>query len=366
MSEEQLSMEKAAEQVIEKKRTAWGNLGVAIYHAETDLQLKQQLIEKTLIAPTKIEDIPKAEETLKLAKQGVGDLETARKLITGKFKDVTERLMKPEKSVELKINAFTAELIKLKRLADEEAKKQEQKNNELKAIAAKVRLYIAEINASYLKEHAKLLNDSYVYALEKVPPEKLDEYKAKLKARITIANRTMVPPAYTATYATKEEVDAEIAKVFNPIPAAEYVQGFENDLNLKYADYKLAWENKPQALKLNEQENADNQTAIEQQKTQDTVAANIQALAQTPTIGLANTKPLKNVYKLAMQETFNDANIIITAYLANNQKCFGKLSITKWLSGFGVKQMIGALEKLKNEDEKFNFDGLVWTTEDKL
>jgi len=353
------------EQVIEKKRVAWGNLGVAVHNAEIALQLKQQAIIKLLVAPTKTDQLPAAEETLKLAKKQLEQLEEDRKKVTSKFEGVTKRLMKPEKEVDATIATFATTIINLKKQAEKDEKKLKQINDELNAIAAKVRLYIAEINASYLSEHAKLINDSYVYALEKIHPDTKDEYLAKLKARITIAKRTMPPPVYKAVVATQADVDDEIAKVFKPITAQEYIDGFVKDLEAKYSDYKLAWDNKEQALKLNEQEAIDNASAIEQQKQHDTVAANIQALVQTPVVGFTG-KRLKEVYKLAMDETFEHANIICTAYLANTQKCREKLQITKWLTGFGVKQMISALEKIKNDDEKFNFDGLIWTTEDKL
>lgn len=352
------------EQIIEKKRATWGNLGVAVYHSEIALQLRQQQIEKTLIVPKEISEIQSAEETLKVANRHLTELEQERKAVTSRFDDLAQRLMKPEKSVAIKISDFSKSIIELKRKAAEQEKKNQKKTEELKQIANRVRIYVAEMNATYLKQHAKLISDSYIHALNKISPENLEEYLTKVKGRITLANTKMPTPQLTAQFATQEEVNEEITRTFKPISAKEYVDGFVKDLELKYADYKLAWENKPQALELNEKEKNENEYAIELQKSDDVVAANVKALAQTPTV-IGGGKRLKEVYKLAMQETFEDANTIIMAYLANKQKCLDELRVTKWF-GFSVKQMMGALEKLKNDDNKFNFEGLIWTIEDKL
>lgn len=361
MSDQQL----AIEQIVEQKRTAWGKMGVGVYNAEIALQLRAQQINATLVIPTDVKDIATAEETLKAANRDKLLLEEDRKKITGKLNDVINRLMLPEKSIAPKIAEFSTGLLKLKKRAQEEEKTNQQKTQELKQVAEKVRVYIAEVNASFLKEMAKLISDSYKHALANIPPENIDEYITKVKARITEKKYTIPPPKINAVHNTQADVDVEITKAFTPKPATEYIEGFAIDIKNKYSDYKLAWENKDQALELNEQESVQNNEAIEQEKQQDVVSANVQAMAATPSVGWSS-KPPKEVYRLAMDETFEHANIICMAFIANSNKCREKLQITKWLTGFGVKQMIGALEKIKNEDEKFNFNGLIWKKEDKL
>lgn len=367
MSDQQLQQLPDDAQIVEKKRAAWGKIGVSIHNTEKALQLRAQKISNSLVLPpTDTKEIQKAEEALKLATQNRVALEEDRKKITGTLNDVINRLMVPEKSVTAAISTFTGELIKLKKRADEEEKTNQQKAQELKQVVEKVRLYIAEINASFLQETAKLISDSYKHALENIKPEDIEVYKEKfISLRITEKKYTIQSPTIKAVYNTQAVIDQEIAKVFKPKTAAEYVEGFKIDIKNKYSDYKLAWENKEQALLLNKKEEAETAEAINQQKQQDVVAANVQAMISTPVVGWSG-KSLKEVYKLAMDETFESANIICMAYIANSNKCREKLQVTKWLSGFGTKQMIGALEKIKNEDEKFDFNGLVWTKTDKL
>lgn len=367
MSQPNTSMQPTNDkELLEKKRTNWGNFAVTIHNTEMQLQVTAQQISATLVAPTKVEDLPAAERALDAAKKNLKTLIDTRKVITGRFDEVAVRLMLPEKSVDQNISTFATAVINVKKQKEIADRASEQKRIELAQVAEKVRIYIADINAAYLTEQAKLISDSYVYALANIDPQSLDEYISKIKKRVTVAKRTMQAPSIKAIHNTQTDIDAEIAKVFKPISAQQYVDDFASDVDQKYFDYKLAWNNKTQALDLNTQEEAENATAITQQKQHETVAATVMALAAPAlTVGV-QTKNLKSVYKLVMDETFENANIIITAYLSNAQKCRSKLSISKWLTGFGVKQMMGALEKLKAADEKFDFQGLVWTTEDKL
>lgn len=354
-----------AQEVVEKKRAAWGNLGVTVHHTELTLQAKAQEIAKLLVVPTKTDELPIAEQALKNVTRQRDALVEDRKKITSKLDDISARLMLPEKSLQQSISNFTAELIKIKQQAALAAAANKNKQLELTQIAESVRIYVADINAAYLTEQAKLISDSYKYALDNIPPENIAPYLEKVKARITVAKRTMPPPVVKAIHNTQEAIDAEILKVFKPLSAQDYIDGFATDLALKYSDYKLAWQNKEQAIEVNAREESDNQTAIANQKQQEVVAANVRSMA-TPVVVGHTTKDLKEVYKLSMEETFENANIIIQAYLSNLGRCKAELRTTKWFSGFGVKQMIGALEKIKNDDGKFQFDGLVWTTENKL
>jgi hypothetical protein len=362
MSDQQIQI---TEQVVEQKRSAWGKMGIAIYNKELSLQAKSQEIIATLVLPTEFERIPQAEEILKVAKQNTAAIEEERKTVTTKLNSVIDRLMLAEKAATQKTTEFANGLLQLKKRAKEWEIKEQQKVHELKQIAEKVRLYIADINAALLNEFSKFKSDSYEYALANIKPQDLPAYLTKVKARLTVKKYTINPPNMTAQFNTQDVVDAEVLKTFNPKPAAEYIEGFIADIDLKFNDYKLAWDNKEQALQLNKQESQEDAEAIAQQKQQETVAANIQAMASTPSVGYGG-KSLNEVFKLAMEETFEHANIIIMAYLTNAEKCRDEIRVTKWLTGFGVKQMISALEKIKNDDNKFDFNGLKWTKEDKL
>lgn len=357
----------------EAKRKAWGQVGVIFYSTEIALQLRAGTLKTKLAAmPKEPKDLATAEATLKSVKQDRNTLEEERKKITSRVQDAISRIMIPEKEVDQAIKDFEAAIISVKKKKKEADDKEEHKKIELAAVAEKVRIYIANTNAEWLKYQAKLISDSYVAALNgiegkmaPVPPENIQAYVAKVKARVNIDNRTMEAPLIAAVINTQEDVDAEIKKHFTPISAQEYVDGFVADIDLKYSDYELAWKDKEQALKINEEEVAENAIAIDKQQSADVATAGFQAMATT-TISETTTKTLKEAYALDMPETLESCKKIIHAYMLNAAKCDKELRISKWFTGFGVKQMIAALEKVKNDDNNFNFTGLVWKTVDKL
>lgn len=361
------------DEAVEAKRKAWGQVGVIFYSTEMALQLRAGALKTKLATiPREPKDLATAEATLKSVKQDRNALEEERKKITSRVQDAITRIMIPEKEVDQAIKDFETAIIAVKKKKKETDDKEENKKKELAAVAEKVRIYIANTNAEWLKYHAKLISDSYVAALNgiegkmaPVPPENIQAYVAKVKARVNIDNRTMQPPLIAAVINTQEDVDAELKKHFTPMTAQEYVDGFVADMDLKYSDYELAWNDKEQALKMNEEEVAENATAIDKQQSADVATAGFQAMAVTM-VSETTTKPLKELYALDMPETLESCKKIIHAYMLNAAKCDAQLRISKWFTGFGVKQMIAALEKIKNDDNNFNFTGLVWKTLDKL
>lgn len=357
----------------EQRRAAWGKVGVLFYSTEMALQARAaDLKEKLSVLPQAPKDLVAAEATLKAVKQDLKALEESRKEVTGRVMKAVSRIMEPEKEVQAGIELFEAEIIKVKKIDAAEKLKNEQKQKELNSVAEKVRLYIANTNAEWLRYHAKLISDSYIAALNgipdkmpAIPPANIATYLAKVKARISIDTRTMPAPTIAAIVNTQADIDAEIAKHFSPTPPQEYVDGFAADLDLKYSDYELAWNNKEQALKINEAEAAENALAIDQQQSADVATAGFQAMAIT--VSQTTTKPLKEVYVLDLPETLDSAKKIIKAYMTNTAKCDPELTrVTKWFTGFGIKQMMTALEKVKNDDINFEVTGLAWKTQDKL
>jgi hypothetical protein len=360
------------EEQIESKRRSWGAVGVIFHSTEVALQARAaELKQKLAAVPKEPKDLVAAEVTLKEAKQARKAIEEDRKKITERVMGAIKRIMQPEQQVDADIEIYQAAIIAVKKKKQEYDDKQKLKTKELAAVAEKVRLYIANTNAEYLRQQAQLISDSYTAALNgvagkmpPVPPESIAPYIAKVKARINATNRTMVAPAIAAIANTQQDIDAEIVKHFKPLTAQQYIDGFAADIDLKYADYELAWKNKEQALKINEEEALENSIAIDRQQSADVATAAFQAMSVS--VSETTTKPLKKSYAIDLPETLESAKVIITAYMSNTPKCDPELRITKWFSGFGVKQMIQALENLKNDDNNFTFTGLAWKTVDKL
>lgn len=366
------------------KRTAWAGFGVALYHSDLRFQLIAQSISGKLINPKDTSEIEKAEEALALAKKEHKKLVDERIAITtARFEPVTKRLMTPEKEV---LEAFAkneAEILKAKKQREQEAKTKENKEKELREVAEKVRVYVADMHSAYLNAQLKLISDSYKHALNNfekntagdvfiVIPSKADNattsipfstFLSTLKGRVTLLNRKTPPPKITAQFNTQDAVDEEIKKWFKPWSPQQYVDGFIVDVDKKYEDWDLAMKNKETALELNENEEKITTVAINEQKEQETVAAKLEAIA-TPIADVA-VKEIKRPWKIKEPETIDEAFNILNAFVINRKLTQPELSKIKPIN-LSIKQMMGALESIKEKDEKFSFTGIVFSQIEKL
>lgn len=368
MSEEQeLQVSKLIDKEVEiKRRVAWGEFGVVLYHGEIALQLRAQEINSKLIEPKTTQQIKEAEQALALVKKEyIALVEERKDKYTARFNSVAKRLMQPEQSIEEAIKANEAALIKAKQTEKEELKTTENKDKELKAIAEHVRLYVADMHAAYLKAQAKLISDAYKYAVDtKIPVDQIEAYVGKVSARINLANRTTPAPKPAFKYNTQEDIDAEVTKHFKPWAPQQYVDGFAIDIKNKFADWELALKNPEQALKLNDDEEGVTILAIEDNKEKETVSAKLEAIAMPLTEEPAG-KSLKQVWKIVEPETIEEAFFIINAFTVNKKACVPELNKVKPVN-LGVKQMISALEGVKNKDAAFEVTGIKFIQVEKL
>lgn len=352
--------------VQQQKGEAWRKMGVALYNKELQLQAWAQQIIAKIPAPKTVAELPQFEKTLAEAKAELIQLQEQRKELTGKLNTVIERQMLPEKSIAAHIATLTPILVQLKQQHQQSQKANEAKQTEIKQVREKTLLHIADLNASLLSANTKLIADAYEYALTNIEPAKLVPYLAKVEGRVTEKNMTIPAPKITAQQNTQAEVDAIIVEVFKPRTPAEYIAQFKADLALKFADYELAYKNKAKALEISKADQQTKANEINKDKEQMKGAASFVAASSSfgGSVGPA-IKELKKVYTITIDETQENAVLVMSAFVANLNKCLPKLRISKWWN-LQVKQMIAALEQVKTEDNNFQFEGLVFTEQDKL
>lgn len=348
-------------------RLKWGQFGVAIQKKELEFQARAQAIIAKLKNPATMADVPAAEEALKLVAAEAKQLQKDRIDITNRFNGPIARLSAPEKTLADPIAAATDAIIKIKKADADLKAKQKLKDDELKRIAELVVNYVAEQHAALLLKQSELIATAYNHALDNIPPENLGVYIQKVRKRVTLEAYTIPAPAFEVVHNSAETVQAAIADAFKPISGTEYVESFNRDLDARFDDYTLAWQNKAQARLIASQEAATNTAAIQQQKVGTIAAARIQALATPVDTAAPVTKALKSVWKLDMEEGRANAVIILSAFVANIDKCLPKIEgrMKNWFN-LSIKQMISSLEALRNADEEFNTTGLQWKEEDKL
>jgi hypothetical protein len=348
----------------QQKSAAWAKMGVAVHQREMALQVQAQQIIGGLKTPTKIEEVQVAEDALRAAKAHLAALVEARKEITGRFDAVTTRMMLPEKSVAEALTSPTNAVISVKKAHEAAQANSAKKQAELQALRQLVIIYTAQIHAARLNQLNELLSNAYTHALQNIPPDQLETYLPKVAARVTEAGYTIPAPKATPVLLNAEEVAAEITTSFNPQPAKWYIDYFAQQMSLKFSDYQVAWNNKVVALAQNATEVVQAQAAVKDEAKQATVAASLEAAAMPMEVGPV-VKELRQSYEVDMPETVETALALMTAFVSHAPRCLGKLKVNKWF-GLSLKQLAGALAKVKDDEPDFAPAGITFKTVDKL
>lgn len=351
-----------------QKRKAWGDMGVIIYRQELQLQVSAQAsLSKLEVMPAKIEDVPAAEAALKEVKADCVKLTEERKKITSKFDEVTQRLMGPEKSFSTPILEFSNQIIKIKKDHEISEKKKKDKLDEYSRIKQNLLIAVSNIDAEYKRLVNEKVNTAYLFAFENsVKPEEKADYMDRVCFRISEKHFTpQVPDASKlGVYNTPLEIQTLINEVFVVKPS-DYVALFAVELEKRFEDYDVAFNNKQEALKIAQEELVKKNNEITDNQQNAVVSATLECVSTDIAVEPSGFKALKKSYEVDMPETFENAMKILSAFMANKTKAAEKTTVKKWFS-FNADSAGKALAKLKSEDNSFAPVGITFKEVDKL
>jgi len=351
----------------ETKKEAWVKLAEAVHVGELQLQAQASGAISAIVKPINIEDIPAAEAQLKELKSTRNVIEVRRKGLTLKFDSLCSRLMIPEKSLDEPIKNLGAEIINLKKQHEQVERLKQAKAEEIKSIVEKIKTALASHDFNCKSDIGVKVSLAYENALSKdKKPEEIEEYLGKIRERVGPADFQVNKPDFNdfgARYSNPEEVTHLISEHFNTNPHA-YVSIFQKELAEKFVDYSTAYKNKADAIALSIKQQAEKDIALKAEQENKAIAAKLEASSTEVSAG-PEIKALKKVYEVDMVESVDNAFLILSAFLANRDKCLPKLRVTKWFS-FGAAQAAGALGKVKSDDNSFNPQGIIWKEVDKL
>lgn len=361
-----MSEVKTKSAMLAEKREAWGEMGVLVYESELELSAKAQSAIMKIKYPDSFEEITKAEGLLKEVNSARIALENDRKEITGKFDAVTARLMQPEKQLIEAHAKFKAKIIEVKELKEKADRAKQLHDDEIKATKQRILNYCAEVNFNYTSMINNQVSKAYEYALgNDIEPEALVEYLKKVREKFNLATFIPEAPSFTAIYLEITEVHLLLDEHYK-IDTAGYLKTYHDQLDEKFSDYPVAYMNKKDALALSIKEAGEAAAKLEAEKSNAELAAKIAASSEPMQMSVSTSvKALKKSYEVEMEETQFNAMKIIQAYAANMVECDKHLNISKWFS-VTPKQMATALAKVKNTDERFQPEGIVFKEISKL
>lgn len=368
--------------LIEKKGLAWKELG------EGAAKVEMQLIEDATAAikrisklPETIDDVSVAEATLKNVNSEYLRIEEDRSVITKKFDALITRFMAPSKSMQPHIVAYRTKIIEIKTEHEKKEKAIEEKRKEIAYVKEYLLNQVNSFDAGCKTKITNMITSAYAYALgagnigtvdslksyldlivngkkgdDTVTPPKL-QVAPKLSAKDFIYNPTMPKLVHVS-----EQEYAELLENID-IPT-DYVKLFHDELNKQFFDYETAWHNKETALANQRKEAAEKEKAIADELLNKNVAAKLEAVA-VPVPEQTGVKALKKSYAIDMEENKENAMKIMAAFIANFPACCEHIRLKNWFN-ISPTNMIGALQKLKNEDNAFEVTGIVWKEVAKL
>lgn len=352
---------------IEKKRAAWGKLGVDIYTSEMQLQARAQQIKLAIKHPSTIEEVPEAEKKLASLRKDYNTLKNDRIALTSKFDAVSTRLMEPEKSLVDPLTKYNDSIVVIKKKHEEDEKKKLGKLQEEKDLTEKMKKFLAEKDFQFRNHINAVIDVTYQMALteEDIKPEDIQAYLDIHSTSLGDSDFQIAKPSFPVRVLTIEEHNDVMQRQFHTNPNA-YTKIFKRELSNKFLDYKIAYQNKKAALERSEKDAQEKQKNLEVEKSNAELSAALDATSSSFVSNApAGVKALKKVYKVEMEETIENAIRIMGAFTANKAACMAKMNIKNWFSITPASMCI-ALAKLKNDDNNFQPSNITFVEVDKL
>lgn len=357
-----------------EKQRAWGNFGVALVNAETNLSLEKSKIVNTLKKLEVSKDnLKEAENLLKLAKSDLKSLIENRKKLTDPIDGVKSRLMENEKATDLEIKNYEQSIIGVKKIIQEEIRKKEAKGDEKK-------LYISKLNQAYIELNDYLQSvvnkktmDLYLSILNDEVP--FDEYDTAVMGKMLEIKANSNLPTLKAYFEKQNFVNAhhtreELMAIYeenkqNAHSVIDVYAQIETNLKNKKVGYRSELANKEEAKKmaLKEQIEADKKRLAEKQNAE--LEAKIQQAAAEDAKPKSDVKDLKLVYEVEMENTPQTALQLFATFSANYDLVLSKLKVNQWMA-FTPKQIASVLGRLKTENNSLEFTGITFKEVDKL
>lgn len=353
----------AESEVVLKKKQAWAEVGLTVHNANLNLEAKAKEAISLLIPPTSIDEIQAAETTLKDVKAKLAIIELERKAVTSKFDQVASALMTHEKSVKDALPAYSQKIIEIKKAYEAEQAKAALKIEAEKRLKE---MCINFLNTAY-NGHKDIVADvcqkAYEYALGagNVTEAKLPAYINKVKSKYKESDFKIVCPVTIPT----ELFNICVIELDMP-KEVDMVAYFHRAVDAKFEFYSVALKNKDAAIKMAKEVAEKEAAERAEELANQVVATRLEVIAtSTDAVIDSGVKALKKSYALDMDDTEQNALLIIAAFVSNFAQAKEGVRV-KSMFKLSVEQMGAALAWLKNKDENFNCTGIKFKQIEKI
>lgn len=345
-----------------------------IFKFEVAESLHLSKLSASLKIPATTSDIPEAEKTLDWLKSEYKACEERTKEFTVPLNGVIDRLNgykkqlvdeRTEKGRKVRsglIPNLEAALLPLKQKEASDRALAQQRAQELHNFRLSCINGLNDAQAKAAMAIEQMKTAAYTHALEHVAVVNIDAYRAACKQKVTATTFTLNKP-FHCNDLEKEKIINEVFAAWNP---DSYAQQYHNELAPLFADFANAKENAAQAAQLQREQEFKNTMQVAETATAQKAAATIQAAATpTPSAATIATKELKTAWKVDMPDDWATVLQVMQAYSVCQAKVQDKLRVSS-VFNLTIAQLMNALAAIKNDDQNFAPQGIIFTQVNKL
>lgn len=355
---------------LEEKQASWAKFAIEVHNSELELQvMKEALIIKLKDLPYDLNKIESYESVLKEAKVHENIIIDKRKGTTNKLDALKERHMSSEKQVIAARVTYETALLSVKQSKRDNDQVIAAKNAEI----ARVREFYANSIAQQHADFEIVIVNKIAKAFEQCITKKLTaaavaEIYPTIKALLNETFFGTKQALATVVYMKPAEIDAIYTELLDKHALAPivYVEKYHKLLFEKFEFYEIAIKNSEASLAQTKVEQAAALTDIANTASDQAVATKLEAISTPLNVEVPGSgKPLKQVYKLDMEDTQQNAIEIIAAFASNWSTVKDELGVRKWFN-LSVNQMAAGLVTLKNKDNRFEVGKVKFVLIDKM
>lgn len=297
------------------------------------------------------------EDIIAFLKKKEKEYTTSRKEITKPLTDFLDGLMNIEKAYKAIHEEYAKKLLPYKQLEKKIQDAQIQRQRDLQSFRTKCQQDYNQHVYETKKYISEKINEAYKYAIENIDIFDIDDYIENFKNTFKVDSLTGKNNKYQ-----DKEFQAINDEIWNNWIPSDYHNILLKQIDEVFDGFELAKSNAEEAIRLAAQKAEVSKAEAQDDFKADNIVAQVESFVTTPIV--QTTKNLKKVYSLDMAHTEDNMVAVVRAFFANLPSCLANYRAQdNWKI---VEEMEKCLVTLKNKDEKFAPDGIVFKASDKI
>ncbi len=295
--------------------------------------------------------------------------EKERKDHTKNFDTIKKRMMCIEEAYDAMASKVGNTFVSLKRIENAEREKVDARDRDLNNFRTKIQQEFNRLTGLQSMYIEAKVTEVYKVALEKIMPpglsgvtgDELVEYLNPIRWQHTEAAFKYLAPQFTQAEIEDEQKVAIYKEIFKHWDGKRFESEFNTLLNDTFFDFSEAWKNKEDSLRQRESAEASQVQIVQEEVEVNDVLATLDEKANVHSSAtlFSETRDLKKSYCVAMDHSYENMIKVERAFFANRHECMA-IYQGKDCWNMNCVDKAALLARLKNKDDNFNPEGIIF------